>query len=402
MFGFFKTKSQKETEFFDILMAQVETDRNLFARAEAMLSTVSSSEPLIAETLRTPQDVRYHAEGPTARDHLRLMLMSLYAIEEGKLRLSEIEELTRMKGYEHEVEELGMFMREHASWFEAFVLVHDAVKWNTVAFASPEGSRGAKLGFNLRLTYESDVDLSARAAMRERYIDLYHWFEQIHPNESRREIQSLFYLTYNIDVKYPHHDWMIHTPVYHALFERFAFAHELTDIHTAMLEDIISRHLLFKRFGLPEKSDLRPFAHLASMRGYDADIFFDFLQGALFLDFVCGSIRLSAHGYWHEIEMLVNTLRAEHETDPGRRVEKLHARQEQEHRRCLQMFQEVGLDGISLMYLLGVEPGQEFGKTLRRVQTALVGKAEMPSFGRKIDEEISRRAVEYYKKVFEV
>jgi hypothetical protein len=330
-----------------------------------------------------------------------MMLMSLYAIEVGKLRLTEVEELARMKGYEHEVEELETLMREHVSWFEAFVLVHDAAKWNTVTFASPEGSRGAELGFNFHLTYEPDVDLSARAVLRDRYIDLYHTFEQMHPNESAREIQSLFYLTYDIDAKYPHHDRMIHAPVYHALFERFARAHELTDIHTAMLEDIISRHLLFKRFALPEKSDLHPFAHLARVRGYDADDFFDFLEGALFLDFVCGSIRLSAHGYWREIEMLVNVLRAEHETDPSRRAEKLHTRQEKEHRHRLHLFQEVGLDGISLMDLLGMEPGQEFGRALRRVQTAVVGEADMPSFGRKINEEISRRAGEYYKKVFE-
>ncbi len=401
MFELRNNQTKKETEFFDVAMARIEVDRDLYARAEAMLHAASTSEPLIAETLRTPQDVRYHAEGPTVRDHLRLMLMSLYAVVEGKLQLSQIEELARMKGYEHEVEELENLMREHVAWFEAFVLTHDSAKWNTVTFASPNGSRGAELGFNLRLTYEPDVDLAARAVMRERYIQLYQGFEQMHPNESAREIQSLFYLTYDIDVKYPHHDRIIHSPVYQALFERFALAHELTDIHTSMLEDIITRHLMFKRFSSAEKSDMSPFAHLAQVRGYDTDDFFDFLQGAMFLDFVCASKRLSAHGYWHEIEMLVNMLRAEHETDPARRAEKLHARQEQEHKERLQLFGEVGLDGISLMDLLSMEPGREFGRALRRVQTAIVGKADMPTFGKKVDEEISRRAGEYYKKVFE-
>ncbi len=401
MFKLIHRPKTRETEFFDAQMAHIERDRNLYARAEAMLHAVATSEPLIAETLHTPQDVRFHAEGPTVRDHLRLMLMSLYAIEEGKLHLSQIEELARMKGYVHEIDELENIMREHVSWFEAFVLVHDSAKWNTVTFASPAGSRGAELGFNLTLTYEPDVDLAARATMRDRYIELYRTFEEMHPNESAREIQSLFYLTYDIDVKYPHHDRIIHSPVYLALFERFAIAHELTDIHTKMLEDIITRHLRFKRFASPSKSDMSAFAHLASVRGYDTDDFFDFIQGALFLDFVCASKRLSAHGYWHEIEMLVNALRAEHATDPSRRVEKLHARQEEEHREQLRLFQEVGLDGVSLMDVLGMEPGREFGRALRRVQTAVVGKADMPSFGRKIDEEISRRAGEYYKKAFE-
>lgn len=391
-----------ETEFFDVLMNRLETDQELFHRAEAMLHAVSTAEPLLAETLRTPQDIRFHAEGPFVKDHLRLMLMSLYAIEEGKLRLGEIEELARMKGYEQEIEELEELMREHVSWFEAFILLHDSAKWHCVSFRSLMGSRGADLGFNLRLTYEPDVDLAARSTMRDRYLDLYQDFEQMHANESAREIQSFFYLTYEIDVGYPHHDRMIHAPVYRQLFERFARAHELTDVHTSMLEDLISRHLEFKRFGSQGTSDMDSFLHLARVRKYDSDDFIDFLQGALLLDFICGSKRLSAHGTWHEIDMLVHALRAEHEIDPSKRAEKQHVLEEQEHKDRMRVFQEVGLDGISLMELLKMEPGPMFGKTLRQVQTAMIGNATMPSFGKKLDEEISKRALAYYKKTFDV
>lgn len=401
MFELSPRRKLRETEFFDVIMSSVETDRALYDRAEAMLHGASMAEPLIAETLKTPQDIRWHAEGPMVRDHLRLILMSLYAVEEGKLRLSAIEELARMKGYEHEIEELENLLREHVSWFEAFALVHDSAKWNTVVFRSPETSRGAELGFNLKLTYEPDVDLAARVLMRDRYLELYREFALQHPNESAREVQSLFYLTYEIDVKYPHHDRIIHAPIYHQLLQRFAFAHHLTDIHTSMLEDIVSRHLSFVRFKNSNGS-MQPFIHLARVRGYDSDDFADFIQGAIFLDFVCGSLRLSAHGYWHEIEMLVNALRAEHEVDPARRVEKMHAREEREHHHRLRLFQEVGLDGLSLMELLDAEPGPEFGKALRRVQVAVIGEGEMPIFGKKINEEIERRAGEYYKKTFEV
>lgn len=391
-----------ETEFFDVLMTRVERDQELYARAESMLRAVSDSEPLIAETLCAPQDVRYHAEGPTVRDHLRLMLMSLYAIEQGTLRLTAIEELSRLKGYEQEIEELEQTMREHVSWFEAFTFVHDVAKWNTIAFRSPEGSRGAELGFNLVPTYEPETDLTARAQMRERYLELFSDFHSKHKKESAREVQSLFYLTYGIDVKYPHHDRIIHAPAYQQLLERFAIAHELTDIHTSMLEDIVSRHLQFVRFKKQTENSMDPFFHLAQVRGYDGDDFADFIQGAILLDFVCGSLRLSAHGYWHEIDLLVGALKAEHETDPSRRREKLHAREEQEHRRRLNVFQEVGLDGLSIMELLQAEPGPEFGKTLRRIQAAVVGRGVMPTFGKKIEEELERRAGEYYKKTFDV
>jgi hypothetical protein len=402
MFRFATFSKQNDTEFFDVWMQRISTNKKLYDRAEAMLKAVSTAEPLVADSLKTPQDIRYHAEGPFIRDHLRLMLMSLYAIVDAEVHLSDIEELRRLKGYEHEIEELEELFKEQVSWFEAFILCHDAAKWATVIFKSPEKSRGAELGFNQKLTYEPDVDLAERARARKSYIDFYETFASQHPNESSREIQSLFYLTYEIDVKYPHHDHMIHTPVYHALFERFALAHQLTDIHTAMLEEIISHHLSFKKFADERTSNLRPFAHIAHTRGFDSDDFFDFIQAAMFLDFVCGSKRLSAHGYWHEILMLVNAFKAEHDVDPTVRAEKIHAKEEQEHKDRNLLFKDVGLDGISLMDLLGLEPGPVFGRALKQVQSAVVGQATMPKFGKKVDEEIERRAGEFYKKAFEV
>ncbi len=401
MFRQFRREITKDTEYFDVLLSRIEHDLELSDRAQAMLHACARSEPLIAETLQTPQDIRYHAEGPTVFDHLRLMLMSLYAIVQGKLKLTHVEELARLKGYRHEVEELENTIREHASWFEAFILVHDVAKWNAVGFRSPEPSRGAQLGFNLELTYEPQTDLIARAKMRQQYLDLYRDFEAKHPHESPRKVQSLFYLEYEIEVKYPHHDRLIHAPVYHQLLQRFALAHQLSDIHASMLEDIVSRHLRFFQFKKVSSGTMEPFIHLARERGYDAGEFVDFIQGAVLLDFVCGSVRLSAHGYWHEIDLLVNALKAEHEANPSLRAEKLQTRAQQEHRRRLRVFQEVGLDGLSLMELLDAEPGPEFGKILRRVQAAVLGQSLMPTFEKKIDDELARRAGEYYKKTFE-
>ena len=401
MFPIHTTTKRTETRFFDEILSEVETDRALWNRAEAFLSGAEKAEPLLKETLLTPQDVRYHAEGPFVRDHLRLMLMSLYAVVEGKLRLSQVEELARLKEYGHEIEKLEGMLTEHVSWFEAFVLAHDCAKWNSIVFYSPEGSRGAALGFNLKLTYEPDVNIVARHDMRARYLDLYRDFASQHAQERAREVQALFYLTYEIDVKYPHHDRLVHAPVYAELCERIARAHQLTPIHATMLADIIGRHLSFKRFAQPAPSLVSSLLHLARDRGYDGDDFLDFAFGALFLDFVCGSLRLSAHGYWHEISLLVHAFKSEHEVDPSRRAEKLHAREEAEHRRRLRVFGEVGLDGMSLMELLGMEAGKEFGKALRRVQAAVIGQGVMPAFGRSVDEEIGRRALNYYTRTFE-
>jgi len=85
----------QDSEFFDVLMRRVCVDQKLYNRADAMLHAVSTAEPLVADSLCTPQDIRFHAEGPFVRDHLRLILMSLYAIQDGTLQLTEIEELRR-------------------------------------------------------------------------------------------------------------------------------------------------------------------------------------------------------------------------------------------------------------------------------------------------------------------
>ncbi len=395
-------KEKSETLFFDAWIARIENDHTLRARADAMLHAASTMEPLIVDALRTPQDIRYHAEGPFVRDHLRLMLMSIYAIVEGKASLREIEELARMKEYVTEVEQLEELFKEHVAWFEAFALCHDAAKWACIEFRSQKESLGAQLGFNTVYTYEPDVDLSTQMKMRSRYLDLYHQFEKSHTQESSQEVQSMFYQTYEIDVKYPSHDRMIHSPVYQALLQRFIAAHELTDIHGAMLTDVISHHLQFEAFVSPEKSlrKMKQFFYLADKRGYDAENFIDFVQGAIFFDFVCASKRSSPHGSWHEIEMLCNALRAEHNRDPKQRIEKQKQRETEEQRQRNRWFQEIGLDGVALLDVLQMEPGPAFGKMLKQIQGSVVGKNEMPTFSREINEELQKRVGEYYQKAF--
>lgn len=389
-----------ETDFFNAHMSHLRRDRFLFERADAMLHAAATAEPLIADAMKTPQDPRYHAEGPFVKDHLRLMLMTLYGILEGKMHLKQIEEFARLRGYELEVDELEERFKDHVAWFEVFVFCHDATKWVSVVFRSPEKSRGAELGFNTHLTYEPDVDFAQQAERRAAYLELYSQFADMHPNESPHAIQTMFYATYEIDVKYPHHDRLIHTPVYHALLERFFTAHKITDVHAGMLEDIIAHHLQFKKFARLETSPFSRFVHLASVRHYDLDPFADFIQGALFLDFVAGSVRFDGHSYRHDVGFLIHALRAEHEIDPARRLEKQHAHEEQEHRDRLRLFQEVGLDGVSLLELLGMEPGSAFGRVLKQVQGAVVGKNEMPTFSKSVHRELSSRVAAYYEKAF--
>jgi hypothetical protein len=392
---------RSETEYLDQAIKRIETDEHLRKHADAAIDAAAHQEPLFAQGLSTPQDVRYHAEGPYLRDHLQLMLMGLFAIEEGKLHLIDIEEFRRVKGYEGELEELEEIIKEKFSFFKAFILCHDVAKFVAMTFSSPVGSKGEQLGFNTPRLHQFDEIAHERVKMREEYLRLYNEFAKANSGESPADTQAQFYLTYQINVHYPHHSRKIHAPVYLDFLDRFCVANELPENQHALLEDMIVHHMEFNTvFNKVSPSQIGRFIHLANKRGYDADDFLDVMQGCLFLDAVLGSKRLAPHGYWHDSEVLMNCLKSEHDWTPWRRGHKLKQLEKSEKRRRLAIFKEVGLDGISLMDLLELDPGPEFGITLRRIHAAAQGKGDMPSFGKDCDRVIEERMGEYYKRLF--
>ena len=137
--------------------------------------------------------------------------------------------------------------------------------------------------------------------------------------------------------------------------------------------------------------------HLAFKRGY-ADDFIDLAQACLFLttvdrgDFPRTGIGMRLlHREFSKVSM---TLR-----HTG--VEKEAVRETAEKKERNRVLRETGLDGIAMMEVLGMEPGPEFGLALRRIHAGIFGQAKMPSFGKKIDVEIERRAGDFYNKMFE-
>jgi hypothetical protein len=401
MWRFESTHEKSETEYLDQVVERIRADKDLYLRAENMLDSASQAEPLFMDSLRAPQDVRYHAEGPFVRNHLREMLMALYAIVEGKVHLIDIEEFRRLKGYEGEIDELEEIIKEQAALFEVFVLVHDIAKWSTIRFVSREHSRGEERGFMMDENQYAHQAHSTRVELRERYLELYRDFESQHPGHSAQEIQRDFYLTYEIDVKYPHHARQIHTPVFEALLERFAQAHDLPGRDLDLLEDLITHHMEFNKDFLKVRPErMRRYHHLARVRGWDSDDFIDIMQGCILLDMVFGSLKLSPHGYWHDAAPILNCLESEHQYIPMRRAEKLRQLEMKEKSSRNNVFKDVGLDGMAVMDLLGMEAGPEFGKTLRRIHSGVIGKGDMPKFGKTVDQEIERRALAYYKKTF--
>jgi|GEM_PF-675060 len=405
------THERTDSQYLDQMMASLEVDSHLFKHAESILDAHAHQEPLIAQSLKTPQDVRYHAEGSVMRDHVRLMLMFLFALVEEKVHLVDVEEFRRMKGYEGEFQELEDIIKEYIAFFQVFTLCHDVAKWVSVTFRSKPGSRGETLGFNTPRSHHFDETYHERATKLTEYLALYEEFSRKEFHGTDRETQAQFYLHYGIDVQYPHHARKIHTPVFDALLSRLCDAHCLPGRDREMLEDLISHHMEFGfDFKAVRPARVRRYTHIAFKRGYDADDFIDLAQACLLLDQCVGSLRLSPHGtslasdvprYWHESAPLMNFFQSEHDFAPHRRADKEAVREAREKKERNSVLREVGLDGMAMMDVLGMEPGPEFGLALRRIHAGLFGQGEIPSFGKKIDAEIERRAGEYYKKMFE-
>lgn len=400
MWRFDSVHERGETEYLNSVIARLECDSHLFKHAESLLKSAAEQEPLIAESLRTPQDVRYHAEGPFMRDHVRLMLMFLFGLVEEKAHLIDIEEFRRMKGYEGEIEELEELMKENISLFQVFAFCHDVAKWQTITFTSRKGSMGETLGFHTPHAHHFDEAAHERAQKRMAYLELYSEFSRKEFRGTPRETQRQFYLVYGIDAHYPGHAHKIHAPVFEDVLDRMCRANRLAPHDRDLLDDLIAHHLeVVDDFSEPRPLRMHRYLELASHRGYDADDYIDLMQGCLLLDIV-GSKRSNARGPWHDPTAFINCLKSEHDWAPYRRAQKEAQHEQDEKKRRNRIFKEVGLDGMALMELLAMEPGAEFGHSLRRIHAAVLGQGEIVKFGNHIDKEIEQRAGEFYKKIF--
>lgn len=398
-------EARGETETLDEAMERLSHDARLRERADAELRAAASQEPLIADSLRTPQSPPFHCEGPSMDSHVRRMLIVLYALTEKKLRLLGLEEFRRMKGYEGEVEELQQTLLEHVALFECFALLHDAAKWAAISFTSIPGSEGERLGFDMGgMAHWHEIGVSDRAKLRERYLELYAAFARERAQEPERAVQQAFFEAYGIQIHYHGHDRMIHAPAYRALLRRMCQAHRLTDRDEALLEEMIAHHLdAFGDFAhKADPSRVGRFHHLAADRGFDADDFIDLLQGGLFLDGVCGSARRSPHGgVWHDPTPLINFLRAEHDYAPWAREEKEKRRAEERKKLRNQRFRETGLDGVALMEVFKMEPGPRLGKALAIIHAAVLGEGPWPKLPDATRKELDGRAARFYALEFE-
>lgn len=388
-----------ETESMDLALRRIATPERL-ARVEETLARADASEPLFHDMLRTPQTPPYHAEGPTVRDHLACALTAFYAILEGDLHLIDLEEFRRLKGYEGEIDELEETLKEEAAFFEAFILCHDAPKWATVSFEAEPDSSFREVFALSPSHYWKDEGVAERAKMRATYVAAFKTFAYAHRGLAPAELGVQFYEQARVRTHYNGHAPLVHAPVYHALLTRTAEHYRLIDRDREMLEDVIAHHMdpIGDFCASHAATSIPKYISFAQDRGYDPDDYLDTLQAAVLLDGVFGS-RRSEGGILHAShELITNFLRAEHDHAPHRRVEKEVKREAEREKQRQKRFREVGLDGVSLMELLKMEPGPAFGNLLRTVQSSVQERRPLPSVGT-AQAELARRAKQFYAHV---
>ncbi len=393
------THERGQTEFLDAAMARVEADEALRERADASLRALAR-EPLFAELLACPQSPNHHAEGPFVEHHLRLALMALFAIVEGKLHLIDIEEFRRMKGYEGEMDELEEIVKERAAALEVYLLCHDLGKPHVVWFEAMPGSRGADLGFNQPKSRAWDTDAKTRLALTQKYQEVYAAFAAERVNELPAVVEAEFFLAYQIFIHYPGHGPVVARPDVRAFMIRIAHARRLPSEEIDDVYHVIVKHMdAISGFQEP---NVRRYAHLvdyAKHHGRDVDDFLDFFLAALFLDAVCASRRGSIRGAWHDPSLVVNFLISEHDYAPWKKEERARERAEKAKREERQRLKAAGLDGDSLLSLLGANPGPEFGKTLSAIHAVARGEGFLPSLPGTAVGEIEKRIMTFRKQV---
>ena len=397
-----KKKPNLHARDLDQVLGDFEQDRFLLEWTDHILREARGKYPILADAFDTPQSADKHAEGPVLEDHLRKMLMALYALVEGRFSLSDIEEFARMRGYEGEFEELEETIKERAAFFKAFCIVHDIGKAATISFSAPLGSRGAEEGFgNGFAAAWDDFQGDDRFVARKEYEDLYAGFAAERSGLTPREIQADFFKTYQISISNHRHARVIFAPHLLEVIRSVGEDYRLPENDIDLLVELVAAHMdpLHKFWA---KSDAKQYDHLveyANRIGRDADDFLDLLQAGVFLDVVCGTVQLSAQGYWHYSDVLVNFMKSEHDWMPERRAEaeRRQATRLVEQKRAV--YREVGLDGDSLMDLLGMTPGPDFGKLLREVQGAVDRPEMMPDLSSESRQEVSKRIVEARKKI---
>jgi len=383
-----------ETKFMDEVLHEVEVDKEIETKVEKRLKDLEKRYPILADAFDSPQSADKHAEGPRVRDHIKLILTNLNGLLDGKFSLNEIEELARLKGYEGEFEEMEEVIKERASFFQAFALVHDIGKGAATRLIAQEGTPGFELGFDYKSSASwGDFGGEDRLVARKKYDDLFAGFQAEHSKLDPQELQLEFFNKYQISVSNWGHAQAAYAPHFQKVIIKVAKELRLSDSDVDLLIDLINLHmhpLHYFRQGADPKF-YQSLVELVTARGYDSDDFLDILEAGTLLDKVFGIKCQKAGQYFHNPLIITNFLKSEHDWAPYKREKAKLIREAEIEKYRKKIIREVGLDGEAIMQLTGMSPGPELGKLLRNLRDCVEQDQDLPKFKKAVAKELKVR-----------
>ena len=175
------------------------------------------------------------------------------------------------------------------------------------------------------------------------------------------------------------HDKKMHAPAFTEFVQRVCQAMGGDEADVLALHAIVVRHLDLRRdFTKPDPTRISIYRALASHIGWDVDHLMIRLQAVLFIDA-------------NDSSLFSNALTSLHIFDPMHRERRRRLRDQIEKRLRNEALRLVGLDGDTLLRVLKMKPGPEFGRVLAEIQQAVVEQRSLPSFTAEINEDLQAR-----------
>ncbi|MFH1088968.1 MAG: hypothetical protein V1716_00915 [Candidatus Uhrbacteria bacterium] len=373
-----------ESEFFDVAMNRIVIDGDLVKKADEVLVDFRGKAAEVV--LSCPQSADSQAEGAEVRDHLRLMLQTVFAVLDEKLHVGDIEELRRLKGFKGELDEIEEIIKEKVASLEVFILAHDLGKPEVVIFNARDDS--SKHHDSLSVAWQH----GDRADSIKKYQKIFRDFAKKNSDLSAQEIHHQFFIENQISINYHSYAKQIAHPDRREILNKLAAEHRLTPEDA---EDIFHAILLHEHaldsFG--REANVAIYNYLmdyCTKHGRDADDFLDLFLAIMFIE-SCASPRFGVKGIYFDLSAVINFLTAEREFAPWKNEERLKRRKDKKLKIERVHLRAAGLDGDSLMKLLGMKPSPAFGGLLAQIHAFARGEGFLPALPVKISEEICRR-----------
>ncbi|EKD33182.1 MAG: hypothetical protein ACD_76C00076G0001 [uncultured bacterium] len=364
-------------------------------RARDTVSRAIASHPSLKSLLDVPQSPKHHAEGPYLYDHIELGLASLYAILDGKIDLLAIDEFRSMRGYEAEISELQETIKERAASMEAFLLIHDLGKLQSISFTS--SGKGKAHGFPPRYIRASGA---FRAELFANYQKLFGKFVHENSQMSLKESYLRFYDEYAIDIHYEGHASALLNSELKNICDCICEERGVRGAEIDLVRSLSLRHdLPLKLFRKSRASLMEIIIACATKDRFDSDDYIDSMQAVMVLDAVFGSRAYKYGVVSVEIDTTKNFLISEHDYAPSKSSRAGKRAEIREKQRVNNILKQAGLDGKTVSQIAEVSPGPKLGELMTEIQSAV--RYGSPFFVKSSGEEVLLERIRKARTLFE-